>query len=126
DSSGSMDTEVKGTNPKQNRNQVVRSVTKKLVDELKISGDINVGLMRFNSEQGGRIIYPVKRLTDTNATDLKNAIDTVNTSDWTPLSETLFEAYRYLTGGAPRYGSNSVASSKSGGSYISPIEHSCQ
>lgn len=126
DSSGSMRTEVKGTRPEQSRNQVVRSVTKNLVDELKSSGDVNVGLMRFNEEQGGRVLYPVKRLTSSNADALKSAIDKVNTSDWTPLSETLYEAYRYLTGQSPKYGKDSVASSKSGSNYISPIEHSCQ
>ncbi|HTO19475.1 MAG TPA: PilC/PilY family type IV pilus protein [Pseudomonas sp.] len=124
DSSGSMRTTVSGT--RKSRNQVVREVTKELVDDLKVSGDVNVGLMRFNSTDGGRVLYPVQRLTSNNATTLKSAIDKVDTSDWTPLSETLYEAYRYLTGQSPVYGGWSVSESKSGGSYISPIEHSCQ
>lgn len=136
DSSGSMATTVSGT--KKSRNQVVREVTKDLVDELKVSGDVNVGLMRFNSEEGGRVLYPVQRLTSSNAVTLKTAIDKVDTSDWTPLSETLYEAYRYLTGQAPTYGVGkkdsrgreieppSVAQSIFSGRYLSPIEHSCQ
>ena len=124
DSSGSMTTTVSGT--RKSRNQVVREVTKDLVDELKVSGDVNVGLMRFNTNDGGRVLYPVQRLTSNNATTLKNAIDRVNTSDWTPLSETLYEAYRYLTGQGVVYGGDSVAGAKSGNTYRSPIEHSCQ
>src|SRR5690606_12318676 len=130
DSSGSMDTEVKGTKPKQNRNQVVKKVTQDLVDELKVGGDVNVGLMRFNTEDGGRVLYPVKRLTSDNAESLKSAIKAIDTSDWTPLSETLYEAYRYLTGQSPHFavgkGKASVADSLRDGRYISPIEHSCQ
>lgn len=124
DSSGSMATTVSGT--KKSRNQVVREVTKQLVDDLKMSGDVNVGLMRFNNTDGGRVLYPVQRLNSDNAKSLKDAIDRVDTSDWTPLSETLHEAYRYLTGQRWVYGESSVASSKSGNSYKSPIEHSCQ
>lgn len=52
DSSGSMTTTVSGT--RKSRNQVVREVTKDLIDELKVAGDVNVGLMRFNTEDGGR------------------------------------------------------------------------
>lgn len=124
DSSGSMTTTVSGT--RKSRNQVVREVTKDLIDELKVAGDVNVGLMRFNTEDGGRVIYPVTRLTNDNARAIKDAIDTINTSDWTPLSETLYEAYRYLSGQSLVYGSSSASGSRSGNTYRSPIEHSCQ
>src|SRR5690606_10947127 len=107
-----------------------KKVTQDLVDELKVGGDVNVGLMRFNTEDGGRVLYPVKRLTSDNAESLKSAIKAIDTSDWTPLSETLYEAYRYLTGQSPHFavgkGKASVAASLRNGSYISPIEHSCQ
>ena len=138
DSSGSMDTTVSGTKPKLSRNKVLRNVVNNLIDDLKAKEDTNVGIMRFGTSydfvqggevntQGGRIISAVKRLTVANADDMKAIVNSVGTDDWTPLSETYYEAYRYMAGLSPKWGTtSSIAESKSGGDYISPITHSCQ
>jgi Tfp pilus tip-associated adhesin PilY1 len=140
DSSGSMGSQVVNTNGRT-RNEVMRQVVNSLIDQLKTKEDVNIGLMRFKgqrtncpgnnwaceNEQGGHIISPVQRLTANNADNMKAVVNTIGLDDWTPLSETYFEAYRYLTGQTPVWGTNrSVASSISGGRYISPITHSCQ
>lgn len=138
DSSGSMDTTVSGTKPKLSRNKVLKNVVNNLIDDLKAKEDTNIGIMRFGTSydfvqggevntQGGRIISAVKRLTVANADGMKTIVNSVGTDDWTPLSETYYEAYRYMAGLSPKWGTtSSIAESKSGGEYISPITHSCQ
>lgn len=138
DSSGSMDTTVSGTKPKLSRNKVLKNVVNNLIDDLKAKEDTNIGIMRFGTSydfvqggevntQGGRIISAVKRLTVANADSMKTIVNSVGTDDWTPLSETYYEAYRYMAGLSPKWGTtSSIAESKSGGEYISPITHSCQ
>ena len=131
DSSGSMDTQVPNTGGKS-RNTVMKEVVNNLIDQLKTKEDVNIGLMRFrglngNNEQGGHVISQVQRLTQTNASGMKTTVNGIPAADWTPLSETYYEAYRYMTGQTPVWGNTlSVAGSKTGSSYKSPIEHSCQ
>ena len=143
DSSGSMGSDVSGTKPKKTRNQVVLQVTKDLIDELKVNGDVNIGLMRFSGNHGGRVLQEVKRLTNDNAPGLKSIVNDIPASGNTPLLETLYESFLYLSGkqaywgsssncvqrdrrGACTYAVSSVASSLDGSTYISPISHSCQ
>lgn len=139
DSSGSMASTVSGTN--QSRNAVMKQVVKNLIDQLKTKEDVNIGFMRYKglrincvngnnnceTEQGGHVISPVQRLTQNNANSMKTIVDGIGQDDWTPLSETYYEAFLYMSGQSPYWGSGrSVASSISGGNYISPITHSCQ
>lgn len=148
DSSGSMDTKVSGTN--LSRNKVLKNVVNNLINDLKSKEDTNIGFMRFGTTndviepvyvcswwscgyqnqvntQGGRILSPVKHLTSANADDMKATVNSVGTDDWTPLSETYYEAYRYMAGLSPKWGAtSSIAESKSDEKYISPITHSCQ
>lgn len=144
DSSGSMSTTVSGTN--LSRNKVLRNVVNNLIDELKSKEDTNIGVMRFGTSndyneklcnkkdcwyetntQGGRVIGAVKRLTVANTDSMKTIVNSVGTDDWTPLSETYYEAYRYMAGLSPKWGAtSSIAESKLDGKYISPITHSCQ
>lgn len=131
DSSGSMDSTVTGTGGKS-RNTVMKEVVNNLIDQLKTKEDVNIGLMRFrglnnNNEQGGHILSPVQRLTASNAAAMKTTVNGIPASDWTPLSETYYEAYLYMTGQTPVWGKTlSVAASKDGTNYKSPISHSCQ
>lgn len=131
DSSGSMDTTVDGSGG-LSRNKVLRNVVKNLIDDLKAKEDVNIGLMRYrglndNNEQGGHIITPVKQLTTANADSLKTKVDALPKSDWTPLSETYYEAYRYMAGLSPVWGATlSAPASITGGKYISPVSHACQ
>lgn len=129
DSSGSMGHQVPNTGRKT-RTQVMQQVVNNLIDDLKAKEDVNIGFMRFNgtnNNQGGRILRPIQRLTTSNADNMKAVVNNIPASDWTPLSETYYEAYLYMAGKAPVWGVNSsVNSSKSGGRYISPISHACQ
>ncbi|HJP39336.1 MAG TPA: PilC/PilY family type IV pilus protein [Gammaproteobacteria bacterium] len=114
------------------RMQIVKDVTKNLLDNL--SG-INVGLMRFNYSQGGPVLHELAPI-DTTRASIKAAIDTLNASGWTPLSETMYEAGQYYTGRAVDYGDEdssqlSVANSRINADinseyYESPINFSCQ
>lgn len=143
DSSGSMTSTVDGTN--LSRNKVLKNVVINLIDDLKAKEDTNVGFVRFGTSndvitcdkkgnncsvtntQGGPILSAVKRLTTANADSMKATVNSVGTDDWTPLSETYYEAYRYMAGLSPKWGAtSSIAESKSNGNYISPITHSCQ
>ena len=110
------------------RISVVQSAAKNLVNSLS---NVNVGLMRYNTSQntGGRVIVPVTPLTSSSRTTLTSAIDGLSASGFTPLSETLYEAYRYYSGQTPTYGLSpnaSVSTALSGGKYISPMQYSCQ
>ena len=64
-------------------------------------------------------------------TDFKNVIYAQDATTWTPLAETLAEAGLYYAGAAPHFGTNaygpgSVAGSKSGSNYLSPIDYRCR
>ncbi len=84
------------------RIDIVKSVTKNVLDSIN---NANVGLMRFNWDQGGSVIHAVKDL-DSNRTQVASRIDGLPANGWTPLSETMYEAALYWRGAAPRYGTN--------------------
>lgn len=90
---------------------------------------VNVGLMRFNFNNGG---YVLKHFEDiaTGRTDIVNKVNSLTASDWTPLAETLWEAHNYFSGSSvSSYGTHANADpdASSGGKYKSPItNNSCQ
>lgn len=73
------------------RSEIMQTVIKKVLNSVT---DLNVGLMRFNNEQGGPIVQAVVDL-DANRTAIVNAIDGFDPGGFTPLSETLYEAALY-------------------------------
>jgi type IV pilus assembly protein PilY1 len=73
------------------RNEVAREVIKNLITE---TNNVNFGLMRFNDNEGGRLIAPC----GTDKAALLNLVDTMPASGWTPLAETLAEAGLYFAG----------------------------
>ncbi len=113
-----------------------------VVNELvrRVSG-VNAGLMWFTYEDGG---FVDKQMVDiatySNRTDLVNVINTPQSQTWTPLSETLYEAYLYYTGGEIDYGENSSPEGDTGSEesvdasrvpgllsdYLSPVTEECQ
>lgn len=151
------------------RMQVVKSAAASFLNSLP---NLNVGVMRYstnaasysgtagtaeNAASGGMVMSPVSPLNDKRAT----LIDEISGASsklylphgWTPLSETLYEAYRYMSGGDVLYGASSklcdevnsaagstgtcsssshlinhpsVAAAISGSKYISPMTQSCQ
>ncbi len=96
------------------------------------------------------VTYPVSELTAANKTAMKAELDTYLAAGNTPLSETMYEAYQYLSGGKVDYGNQStwtmldpdngpvagvlyksVAASRDGGlitgeKHKSPMQYSCQ
>jgi type IV pilus assembly protein PilY1 len=97
---------------------------------------IDFGLAVFNhntssSDNGGRIVRRI--IQNMSATDRENMITTLWGFDHqgnTPLCETAWETYLYMSGGNRKYGisGNSIdrplrdAAAESGGRYISPLE----
>ena len=112
------------------RISVMQDVIEELIDS---TSGINIGLMRFDRySNGGMVATPVIDLDiAANKTRLQTALAAMTASGGTPLSESFYEAARYFQGKAVDYGVNSspfpsVADSRSGGSYISPISDTCQ
>lgn len=116
------------------RLQIVRDVAKSLIDSLD---GVNLGLMRYSTTaEGGMVTYPVSELTPTSRVAMKTLLDTYVASGFTPLSETLFEAHQYMSGGRVVYGDVSspvlsVPATRTGGlitsnTYDSPMDFSCQ
>jgi type IV pilus assembly protein PilY1 len=74
-----------------------------------VSG-VKVGLMRYSADaDGGMVTQAIAPLTDVGRTNLINTLNGYQPTGGTPLTETLWEAYRYFSGGAVDYGLDSVA-----------------
>lgn len=94
---------------------------------------INIGLMRFSGGSGGTIVDAVESIS-TN-TDFTTALEALPASGSTPLSEVLYEAYRYYAGLEPLYGVDCSGyycsyttdpDATNGDNYRTPITESCQ
>jgi len=117
------------------RYTVLQTVMKDLIDE---NYDINMSLMRFNGGSGGYVFHESilaqdeDDVTDANQQSLRNAIDDIfEFDDSTPLTEVLWESYRYLKGTSADYGNDSGTNTASGAyssgtTYNSPIDYECQ
>lgn len=91
-----------------------------------VAGSINgvdIGLMHFNSQQGGRLVHEIQDVADGRSA-LLGAIDALTPSGMTPLSETMYEAALYFLGREPYYGTGGIGVAD--GAYRSPIGHACQ
>lgn len=115
----------------KDRIDIVKEVTNNLLDNLQ---DVNVGLMRFNNQDGGPVIHAMENI-ETAREEMKDTVDDLPASGWTPLSETLYEAGQYFAGRDVVYGDgftvDSVPESRVGGTassgvYNSPIDFACQ
>ncbi|MBS0373444.1 MAG: hypothetical protein JSR73_02605 [Proteobacteria bacterium] len=140
------------------RISVVQQAATNLINSLS---NVNIGLMRYSDNsghtspctpaapsyagssdcdaQGGFVAYPISPI-GTNRANLVTTLNSYSAGGWTPLSETMFEAYRYFSGGAVLFGNNSyVNGSKSlsvnasrvgnvatSNTYQSPVQYSCQ
>lgn len=126
------------------RLSIVKSAATNLINSLN---GVNIGLMRYNEDtnggsndsdtQGGRVTFPVSAVS-TNRAALVTALNGYTANGHTPLSETMFEAYKYFAGDTVLYGNvgttnatKSVAASRVGGlitgtNYQTPMQFSCQ
>ncbi|WP_422132942.1 pilus assembly protein [Endozoicomonas sp. ALD040] len=96
--------------------------------------DIDFGLSIFNSSKspighyGGYIFNGVRQRNANETQSLINLVGNIQAETWTPLCDTFYEVYRYLTEGSIYFGQNSSkgdTSVESNGDYISPVR-SCQ
>jgi type IV pilus assembly protein PilY1 len=76
------------------RAEIMQAVIKNILGSVD---NMNVGLMRFNNEQGGAISVGIKDLED-NRTEILNTIDTFDPNRQTPLAESMYEAALYWRG----------------------------
>ncbi len=92
DTSGSMATHLAGSNDSK-LNIGIAAIKKVIAD----NPDIDFGLMRFRHSYNGRGGYVAAGIKK-NRTHLNNQVDNLSSFGNTPLAETVFESYRYLSG----------------------------
>ncbi|WP_404343146.1 PilC/PilY family type IV pilus protein [Pseudoalteromonas mariniglutinosa] len=102
------------------RLEVAKDAMTQLVND---NEDIDFGLMRFNGSNGG---YVMARL-GSSRNDVIEQINKLPADGATPLTETLWEAYLYITGQDVYYGTNlnkkeRDMTAERKGSYISPFQ----
>ena len=104
----------------------MKGVATNLVNSLN---GVNIGIMHFNEEEGGLVSHAVEDVALSRASII-DAINALNDGGWTPLTESLYEAYLYMSGGRVDFGDGSVPASReaapNGGQYNTPINLSCQ
>jgi type IV pilus assembly protein PilY1 len=108
---------------------IVKWVARNLLNSMD---EVNVGLVTYNDNEGGHVDHALEDIATARA-PLIAEINALTPDTWTPLSETLFEAYRYYVGGNLRYGNigpvRSVDASRlvpGGPTYKSVLEEGCQ
>ena len=80
------------------RLEAAQKAMSKVVDDNKDS--IDFGLMRFNGNEGGYVLNGIGSSPDS----IKSSINNLLARGGTPLAETLWEAYLYITGQSVHYG----------------------
>jgi type IV pilus assembly protein PilY1 len=73
------------------RTEVAQEVIENLITN---TNNVNFGLMRFNNDQGGRLVATM----GTDKASLISIVNSLPASGWTPLAETLAEAGLYFAG----------------------------
>jgi type IV pilus assembly protein PilY1 len=95
--------------------------------------DVNVGIMRFNGDEGGSVVAAVDNI-ETSRASVTAIVNELSTGGLTPLSEALYEAAQVFRGANVDFGNSgpiiSVAGSRVGNAidaplYRSPITESC-
>jgi type IV pilus assembly protein PilY1 len=90
------------------RLDVAKDAVKSIIDANK---SIRFGLMVFNYDgttpDGGRVLMRIDTMDDARRTAMKNIVDSLTAATWTPLAETMWEAYRYFSGSTVVYGNPS-------------------
>ena len=90
-------------------------VAKEVVTDLiNTTTGVRFGVMRFNAEDGGRVIAEC----GTDKTTLVSQVNAINAANWTPLAETLAEAGLYFAGEDSWF--------NTGVTYTSPMQERCQ
>ena len=81
------------------RLSVAKDAVKSIIDANK---SLRFGLTVFNyngtTPDGGRVLMRIDTMDDARRTTMKNTVDSLTAATWTPLAETMWEAYRYFGG----------------------------
>ena len=107
------------------RLRVMQDVAINLINSVN---GVNVGLMHFNGDSGGLVSYPMTDIANARS-GMAAAINALTASNLTPLEESLYESYLYMTGGVAEFGAGGVDAAFSdiaNGIYDSPIDQTCQ
>jgi len=134
DTSGSMDTIVESESKK--RIEIAKEVVTNIVNS-NLNVDFGLAVFNYNATSlgtngpphGGRIVSKInENMTATQRTNLTTLVNNVNAWGSTPLCESLYEAYRYLSGRTVYYGDDEPGalptrdgSAEHIGQYISPM-----
>lgn len=123
DTSGSMAFSANGdrrpTKNEKSRLEILKSAATKVVADLDTKKPINLSIMRFDARhnsayegkdgsKGGWVLYPFTTIDSENSKKPLihsiNSLSLNNIGGGTPITETLFEAYRYIKGDAAVHG----------------------
>ncbi len=120
----------------KSRLQIVKEVFNSLMDSIS---NVNVAVIRYDDKsqelnKGGYFVMPMQQLTDANRASYKTAVNNLNASGYTPLAETMYEAYLYYRGDNVKFGNSTTPGTNVTGvlepanssKYKSPIEYQCQ
>jgi len=105
-----MNYDESGVGTLKSRIEVAQQVVTDLINN---TTGVRFGLMRFNEDQGGRLVAACGTDPSTLITEVAN----ITADGWTPLAETLAEAGLYFAGMDSWYNS---------GTYTSPMQERCQ
>ncbi len=113
----------------QSRIGIVQSTAKIILNSLD---NVNVGVMRFNSSEGGPILQEIVDL-DTNRASIIAVIQGIDAKNSTPVSETYYESVLYWRGMPAYYGENINEFTTAPGAlvssgpevYAAPVSDSC-
>ena len=120
------------------------NIAKDAVDDIINSNkNVRFGLMIFNhndssdatntGNHGGRVVFRTNDMTDARRAAMVSTVNSITAETYTPLAETMWEAYRYYSGLSVDYGDNDPTytplrdtTAESGGNYITPFAFACQ
>lgn len=124
------------TTTTKSRLEIVKEVFSDLMDSIS---NVNVAVMRYDSKsqdlnKGGYFVMPMQQLTADNRANYKAAVNNFNASGYTPLAETMHEAYLFYRGDNVKFGNSTSPGTNVAGvltpgnnsKYKSPIEYQCQ
>jgi len=103
------------------RLNIMKAVANDLLDSIN---GVNVGLMDFNYDAGGRVSHAIEDIAIARG-PMQTKINALTPSTYTPLSETLYEAGLYFMGRAEDQGVGTDPNALNGSDYDSPIDLSC-
>ncbi len=116
--------------------QAIKNIINSTYDDSSSKTNMDFGLEVFNKntqagESGGRVIKKVSQLNSTDRDAFFSTLNSIDGTTYTPLSESVWEAYKYISGGKVLYGNyngspaidSSVLTNST--TYKSPLDGDC-